>query len=43
MMSFDFCTGYAPDCVFKEYCPCREFWDKEETDPPPQKPGELPF
>ncbi|MFT3949937.1 MAG: hypothetical protein QM763_23430 [Agriterribacter sp.] len=24
---FDFCTGYAPDCVFKEYCPCLEFWN----------------
>lgn len=20
-MSFDFCAGYAPGCVFKEYCP----------------------
>jgi len=27
MMSFDFCTGYAPDCVFKEYCPCLEIWN----------------
>ena len=27
MMSFDFCTGYAPDCVFKEHCPCLEFWN----------------
>jgi hypothetical protein len=26
-MSFDFCSGYAPDCVFKEYCPCLEYWD----------------
>ena len=26
-MHFDFCTGYAPDCVFKEYCPCLEFWN----------------
>ena len=26
-MSFDFCTGYAPDCIFKEYCPCLELWD----------------
>jgi hypothetical protein len=43
MMGFDFCTGYAPDCVFKEYCPCREFWDREEPDPPQQAPGELPF
>jgi hypothetical protein len=38
MMSFDFCTGYAPDCVFKEYCPCRKIWYKEETDPPPPAP-----
>jgi len=27
MMSFDFCSGYAPDCIFKEYCPCQEFWN----------------
>lgn len=26
-MSFDFCSGYAPDCIFKEYCPCLEFWN----------------
>ncbi|MBN9351917.1 MAG: hypothetical protein J0H55_14650 [Chitinophagaceae bacterium] len=31
-MSFDFCSGYAPDCVFKEYCPCWEAW-KNPTDP----------
>lgn len=24
---FDFCTGYAPDCVLKEYCPCLEIWN----------------
>ena len=22
IMCFDYCTGYAPDCIFKEYCPC---------------------
>ncbi len=27
-MIFDFCSGYAPDCVFKEYCPCLKFWNK---------------
>ena len=26
-MSFDFCSGNAPDCVFKEYCPCLEYWN----------------
>ena len=26
-MSFDFCSGYAPGCVFKEYCPCLEYWN----------------
>ena len=37
--SFDYCTGYAPDCIFKEYCSCIEFWnslpddqDMERTD-----------
>ena len=27
-MSFDFCSGYAPDCIFKEYCPCLEIWNE---------------
>ncbi len=27
-MSFDFCSGYAPDCEFKEYCPCLEIWNE---------------
>ena len=31
IMHFDFCTGYAPDCVFKEHCPCLEFWN-DSTD-----------
>lgn len=26
-MCFDFCSGYALDCVFKEYCHCLEFWN----------------
>ena len=25
--SFDFCTGYAPECELKEYCPCLKDWD----------------
>ncbi len=31
-MSFDFCSGYAPDCVFKEYCPCLEIWNTTDDD-----------
>jgi len=27
LMSFDFCSGYAPGCIFKEYCPCLEIWN----------------
>jgi hypothetical protein len=27
MVSFDFCSGYAPDCVFKEHCPCLAIWN----------------
>ena len=27
-MSLDFCSGYAPDCVFKQYCPCLEIWNE---------------
>lgn len=30
-MRFDFCTGYSPDCVFKEHCPCLKIWN-ESTD-----------
>ena len=26
---FDFCTGYAPDCVMKEYCPCLKYWNNK--------------
>ncbi len=32
MIGFDFCTGYAPDCIFKEYCPCLEIWNRAEDD-----------
>jgi hypothetical protein len=31
-MGFDFCTGYAPDCIFKEYCPCLEIWNQENDE-----------
>jgi hypothetical protein len=31
-MTFDFCTGYAPDCIFKEYCPCLEIWNETDDD-----------
>jgi len=24
-LHFDFCTGNAPDCELKEYCPCLEY------------------
>jgi hypothetical protein len=30
--SFDFCTGYAPDCAFKEYCPCLKYWNSADED-----------
>jgi hypothetical protein len=26
-VSFDYCSGYAPDCIFKEYCSCLEYWN----------------
>ncbi len=32
MMGFDFCTGYAPNCIFKDYCPCLEIWNKDDAD-----------
>ncbi len=34
MMSFDYCTGHAPDCIFKEYCPCLKIRNRStENDP----------
>ncbi len=47
-MSFDFCSGYAPDCVFKKYCPCLEIWNErndKNTDMAAgiNNNGELPF
>ena len=44
-LGFDFCTGYAPGCIFKEYCPCLEIWnriDDNNTGPQTSK-DELPF
>ncbi|MEO6720816.1 MAG: hypothetical protein ABIN67_10625, partial [Ferruginibacter sp.] len=41
-MGFDFCTGYAPDCVFKEYCPCLKIWN-EEDDKNDLQENKLPF
>lgn len=29
-MSFDFCTGYAPGCELKEYCPCLKIWNNDD-------------
>jgi hypothetical protein len=26
-MHFDFCSGNAPDCAFKEFCPCLKYWN----------------
>ncbi len=31
-MTFDYCSGYAPDCVFKEYCSCLKFYNKNDGD-----------
>lgn len=27
-VGFDYCTGYAPDCVFKKYCSCLQYWNE---------------
>lgn len=42
-ITFDYCTGYAPECKLKEYCPCLKFWEVDDTDSPQQTPDELPF
>lgn len=31
-VGFDFCTGYAPDCELKEYCPCLKIWNSPDSD-----------
>ena len=31
-VTIDFCTGYAPGCKLKEYCPCLEFWNSLPED-----------
>jgi hypothetical protein len=44
--SIDFCTGYAPDCIFKEYCSCLEYWNALPGDDMPditENDEELPF
>lgn len=28
-MDFDYCSGYAPDCVFGKYCSCLQYWNKK--------------
>lgn len=32
MYHFDFCTGFAPDCELKEFCPCLEIWKDYKPD-----------
>ena len=32
LMHFDFCTGNAPECALKEYCPCLKIWNETEDD-----------
>ncbi len=34
-VTFDYCSGYAPDCKFKEYCSCLNIWkelSEKDTD-----------
>jgi hypothetical protein len=44
---FDFCTGYAPNCKLKEYCPCLEIWnslpDENMNDAAANNGDDLPF
>lgn len=28
-ITFDFCTGSAPDCILKAYCPCLKYCDEK--------------
>lgn len=31
-VTFDYCSGYAPDCVFKEYCSCLKYYNEPDED-----------
>lgn len=31
-ITFDYCSGYAPDCPLGEYCPCLEIWNDDEEE-----------
>ena len=45
-VSFDYCSGYAPDCVFKEYCMCLKYYNNSDNDMNNTTNGdsdELPF
>lgn len=45
-MHFDFCTGYAPGCELKEFCPCLEIWNEEgdeDMNMDSRDKNELPF
>jgi hypothetical protein len=39
-LGFNFCTGDAPDCIFKEFCPCLEFWNDGPNEDKIFDPGE---
>ncbi len=42
-MSFDFCSGYAPGCVFKQYCPCLDLWNTKTGWDIDHNPNETEF
>ncbi|MGH2643766.1 MAG: hypothetical protein ACRDE2_07460, partial [Chitinophagaceae bacterium] len=29
--TFDYCNGYAPDCVFGKYCSCLKMWNEDNN------------
>lgn len=31
-MNIDYCSGYAPNCIFKEFCSCLEYWNSLPDD-----------
>lgn len=44
MLHFDFCSGNAPDCVFKEFCSCLKYWNESDNDiSDPEKEIENPY
>lgn len=37
----DYCSGYAPDCIWKEHCSCLVYWNSNDNDLDDNKEGDF--